>query len=377
MSATIDIHIVSFDVPYPADYGGVIDVYYKLKALKAAGLSIALHCFQYGKDESEELNKLCNEVYYYPRRTDLRSQLSATPYIVASRGHDQLLKNLDKDKAPILFEGLHTTYYLGHKKLQNRQTAVRVHNQEDQYYAALYEQSANLYKKIFYAIESNKLKYYENRLAKADVLFCLSEMERVHYSAFHQDVRYLPVFHPFKAREASMIKHQIDQAVYFGNLAVEENSKAVEFLLEVFEGLNLQLKIAGRGAGSDLVKKMEQADRVEYLGELSDSDLNRLLYESRVCCLPTRQSTGIKLKWIHALHQANQIILNGDMLADEDFRPYCILAESVEEWRAQLQACMQVKQDEKMVEERIALAKRRFNNESSAKLLVEWCAQAQ
>ena len=27
------VHIVSFNVPYPADYGGVIDVFYKLKSL--------------------------------------------------------------------------------------------------------------------------------------------------------------------------------------------------------------------------------------------------------------------------------------------------------------------------------------------------------
>ncbi len=26
------IHLISFDVPFPADYGGVIDVFYKIKA---------------------------------------------------------------------------------------------------------------------------------------------------------------------------------------------------------------------------------------------------------------------------------------------------------------------------------------------------------
>ena len=27
------LHIVSFNVPWPADYGGVIDVYYRIKAV--------------------------------------------------------------------------------------------------------------------------------------------------------------------------------------------------------------------------------------------------------------------------------------------------------------------------------------------------------
>ena len=34
------LHIISFDVPYPANYGGVIDVFYKLKALHAEGIKI-------------------------------------------------------------------------------------------------------------------------------------------------------------------------------------------------------------------------------------------------------------------------------------------------------------------------------------------------
>lgn len=34
------LHVVSFQVPFPPDYGGLIDVYYKLKALKEAGCSV-------------------------------------------------------------------------------------------------------------------------------------------------------------------------------------------------------------------------------------------------------------------------------------------------------------------------------------------------
>ena len=41
------LHVISFDVPVPANYGGVIDVYYKLKALHLQGVKIHLHCFEY------------------------------------------------------------------------------------------------------------------------------------------------------------------------------------------------------------------------------------------------------------------------------------------------------------------------------------------
>ena len=43
------LHIVAFDVPFPANYGGAIDVFYKLKALHQLGIRITLHCFEYGR----------------------------------------------------------------------------------------------------------------------------------------------------------------------------------------------------------------------------------------------------------------------------------------------------------------------------------------
>ena len=54
------IHIVAFDVPYPADYGGVIDIFYKIKAIYDEGFDIKLHIYYYGhKHSKSELRKYC------------------------------------------------------------------------------------------------------------------------------------------------------------------------------------------------------------------------------------------------------------------------------------------------------------------------------
>ena len=58
------IHIVAFDVPFPADYGGVIDVYSRLKLLKEKGWEVHLHCFEYGRGEQEDLESLIKVSYY-------------------------------------------------------------------------------------------------------------------------------------------------------------------------------------------------------------------------------------------------------------------------------------------------------------------------
>ena len=130
------LHIIAFDVPYPANYGGVIDVFYRVKALIEAGIKVYLHCFEYGRGEQEIL-KRCHEVKYYQRDTSFVKQLSFTPYIVNSRQSEALVQDLLKDDYPILCEGLHTTAVLNDKRLKSRKIYVRAHNIEHDYYQAL------------------------------------------------------------------------------------------------------------------------------------------------------------------------------------------------------------------------------------------------
>lgn len=67
---TEQFHIIAFDVPYPPNYGGVVDVYYKLKNLHATGGKIIYHCFYYAghNPPTELLEQYCDEIYYYPRK---------------------------------------------------------------------------------------------------------------------------------------------------------------------------------------------------------------------------------------------------------------------------------------------------------------------
>jgi len=128
------LHIVSFSIPFPANYGGIIDVFYKLKALHKAGIKIHLHCFQYDRPEATELKTYCESVNYYPRKTGLAAQLALKPYIVESRQSETLLKNLLADDYPVLFEGLHSCYYINNKAFKGRTLIYRESNLEHYYY---------------------------------------------------------------------------------------------------------------------------------------------------------------------------------------------------------------------------------------------------
>jgi hypothetical protein len=45
MESDRELHIISFNVPYPPNYGGVMDVFFKIRALHEQGIKIHLHCF--------------------------------------------------------------------------------------------------------------------------------------------------------------------------------------------------------------------------------------------------------------------------------------------------------------------------------------------
>ena len=158
------LHIVALNIPYPANYGGVIDIFYKLKALKDLGIKIHLHCFKYDREEANNLDILCSSVHYYSRKMSWFNLFSNIPFMVNSRRSKNLLKNLEKFNAPILFEGLHTTYYLNHSKINQRPQFVRAHNIESDYYKKLAIAEKNILPKLYLFSEHLKIKSYEKKL---------------------------------------------------------------------------------------------------------------------------------------------------------------------------------------------------------------------
>jgi len=142
------IHIISFDIPFPANYGGVIDIYYKLKALHERGVKVHLHCFEYNREPAPQMELLCEEVHYYPRKTGLIPNLSLLPYIVVSRKSEKMIKTLLKDDYPILFEGMHSCYHLSDPRLKGRVKVYRESNIEHQYYHHLARAESSISRKL-------------------------------------------------------------------------------------------------------------------------------------------------------------------------------------------------------------------------------------
>jgi len=328
------IHIVSFQNPFPPNYGGVIDTYYRIKALHDAGVYVTLHTYCYGNREplANDLLQIADEVIFYNRQTGWKSQLSLLPYIVYSRRDAELLKNLRKDNEPILFEGLHTTYFLSHPDLKKRLKIVRAHNIEHTYYSKLSSSPDKFYKRLYYFIESIKLKHYESQLHHADAILALNENEVNHFKVRFPatDVIFSPVFYD---DTPSVVRADGNYILYHGNLSVAENVTSAQWIISNIASKmpNIDFIIAGYSPAATLQKAAERFDNVQLIPSPSEQEMDALIDHAKAHLLITFQSTGVKLKLINILHRNGLVIANKAMVDGSGLESNCRIAETPEE----------------------------------------------
>jgi len=309
------LHIISFDVPWPADYGGVIDVYYQVKALANEGIKVHLHCYAYGREPADELEQLCESVHYYPRKTGLISNLSRTPYIIQSRRSNQLLKNLLKDDYPIVCQGMHTCGILMDKRLEHRKIAYRAANVEHYYYQALYRKEQNRKKMFYFMLEASRLKKWEKNLSRADVIYTISLADEAYYKKRFPNTNVVNLFGFFEDSEFNMQQGRGDYILYQGNLSVNENIVAVEYILNyIARNIELPLIIAGKNPPNDLVEQIEKTPNVTLVANPSHDEMQRLIQQAQINLLITFQPTGLKLKLLNALYNGRFCVANKEML---------------------------------------------------------------
>ena len=362
------LHVISFDVPYPANYGGVIDVFYRIKALSEAGVKVHLHCFEYGRGEAEVLGR-CHEVKYYKRNTSFWKQFSREPYVVASRRSEALIQDLLKDDYPILCEGLHTTAVLNDNRLKSRKIFVRAHNIEHEYYQLLAESESTFWKRWFYRMESRKLRRYEPVLKKAAGIFAITQKDAEYFNARYGHATVVPGFSAL-SKVCSEIGRG-DYVLYHGNLSVAENKKAAEWLIEnVFSALEIPCVIAGLNPPESLLKLCEPYAHISLKANLGDAEMIDLIRNAQINVMVTDQPTGLKLKLLNALYNGRFCLVNEDMVRGTSLGGLCVVAETPDRFIEEINRLMSEDFTEDDIEERDEAMKELYQNDSNAQLII-------
>jgi hypothetical protein len=303
------VHIISLNIPWPADYGGVIDIFYRIRALHHAGYSIILHAFRYDREPSPELKKYCKSVFYYPRKTGLHSFLSPLPYIVKSRRSDKLLENLLSDDHPILFEGIHTCYLLAHPSLSARRKLVRVHNIEHRYYRNLAGTAHHFFDRIYFLIESFRLKRFERILKHADHILPISPAESRYFSDRYGKTQWMGAFLAFD--EISPLPGKGGYILMHADLSIRQNEAAVVYALKQIAGyINSGFIIAGRKPPEALKREVRNHTNAELIDSPDDARLDGLIRNAHINLIISFNPAGFKLKLIHSLFRGRFVVTN-------------------------------------------------------------------
>ncbi len=368
------LHIVCFDIPFPADYGGVMDIFYKVKALHEAGMRITLHCFQYRERTLQaELDKYCDKVHYYSRDLTPLSLLSFKPFIVQSRANAKLLKNLKKDDAPILFEGLHTCAFIHKSALKNRQKLVRMHNTEWEYYRNLVESEPNWLKKVYLKLESWKLRRFEKQvLPFANAILTISPDDTDYFAELaetvdttHPQIVYVSPFHPNINVETRAGTG--DFVLFHGKLSVSDNEMVALYLIDrVFSKIEIPLSIAGKNPTERLLEKARAYDHIKIISNPDEATMTELIQNAQINVLLSFQRAGMKLKLLNALYRGRHCVANRHMVQNTGLESLCYVKNKSKYIRATVESLIKLQFSPRQVTERREILEKEFSNKENA-----------
>jgi hypothetical protein len=364
------LHIVCLDAPAPADYGGAIDMYYKIEALVQKGFEIVLHYFDYKPGRNADpLKRFCKEIHAYPRQNILKSFSLKLPYIVASRINIDLIERLNKDDAPIILEGIHCTGIIPFLKDKSRKVVVRIHNDEAVYYKSLAKFEKGFLKKLYYNIEAALLNRYQQQLPKNITYAFLSVEDAITFKKKYQisHTYFIPCF---TAWQQINIKEGFGKyCLYHGNLFVPENNEAAIWLIEnVFSKLSIPFIVAGKTPSKQLTDLVHQYSHIKLISTPTDEELETTIKDAHIHVLPSFNTTGVKLKLLHVLSSGRFCITNKAGIAGSGVDNEVSIAETPQDYINLIEALMKEAFTATYIEKR-KLQMQLYNNDINAEKL--------
>ncbi|MEX1001012.1 MAG: glycosyltransferase [Crocinitomicaceae bacterium] len=329
------LHIIAFDVPYPPNYGGIADVFYKLKSLHEAGARIIYHCYYYkGKNPpTKELEKYCETLHYYERKSSFSKLLfSKLPYVVASRNDTILLMNVLMDPAPILIDGIQCAYWLRHEDFYSQKILFRANNIEHEYYEGLAQWEKNIFKRMYLRWEARKLRNFEWQIRHSDTILSVAKQDIPHFEQYAKTIHLPPFFDDTQDEEFIESQALEERYILFqGNLSVTENDYSAMYIVEkIAPQISHKIVIAGKKPSGRLKLAASKVKNVQLISSPSHDAMKSLIRQAHIHLLITFQQTGVKLKLLHALQSGKHIIINSKMDDSGIFAEMCEVVNDTE-----------------------------------------------
>jgi glycosyltransferase involved in cell wall biosynthesis len=360
-------------VPWPVNFGGVVDLFYKIKTLHDLGISIHVHCFTKNRNEQNILDRYCETVNYYSRKNQFSFLHFNIPFIVQSRRSRLLIENLQKDNYPVLLEGIHCTYPLFSGALKNRKVKIRLHNIEHTYYSELAKNERNFFRKYYFKFESFLLKHYEKKLASMSDYWAVSHSDVEVFNSKYKlnNIQFLPVFIP--RNKTSSFSGLGSYCLYHGNLSVNENEQAVEWLLaHVFNKLEIPFVIAGKNPSNELINAAHKKSHTCLVANPSEKEMHDLIQKAQINVLPSFSTSGIKFKYLYSIFCGRHCVINKNMHAGTFLEATTHIGHNANAFKSMIFQLFKKPFGSEEIELREQLMHEHYNNKNTADQLINF-----
>lgn len=299
--------VVSGFLPYPPIFGGAMDVWERIKGMVSLGHDVDLIVtdkYNPTQQQLDEMRFYVNNVYFVLRENRFQQIINKMPLQMISRKGLATIEIHQEYDLMILESEFCWTVTLN-KTIQYKKIIVRVHNIESFYFKMLGKSSTNLKDKIYYKIETSKIKKLSSLVfEKADKLWFISKDDLVRVHLPEKSI-FMPF--PINIDFVKPIIKQGNNVVFMGSLFMQNNTFGLDWYLKhvhplIIESIpNYRLFIVGS------LKEEDHKIRDKY-GCISNvslvvnaPDLTEYYQKAQLFINPMFHGSGVKVKSINAL----------------------------------------------------------------------------
>lgn len=317
MNAGFKILWVCPDSPFPADHGGKVDIYERLKDGINNNFIIDLVCTKKKGvkiELPEDINTKINKIIPVERDMSFKRLLSFKPFHIQSR---KKLKDLNFNNAHydlLLLESEHVFYILENKTFTYKKNAVRVHNDEVRYIFQLFLAGSNLKRKLFYFLEFLKFLLFRSYLnSSIENHFFVSSKEFNNSYWIKKTQKKFLFKTPFEVKTKFRFKREGFKVLFIGSIFMDNNLSSIYWYLENVHNRLINIPeykfyIAGNTKGLE-IKQLKKITSFKKISLIENPDNFDDLYEKcSVFINPMKRGAGLKQKTVRALEHGMPIV---------------------------------------------------------------------
>lgn len=305
------ILIASPFFPYPPSFGGVYDIYGRIKELYKLGYNIDLVYTDKEKPKPENiefLQQFINEFYFVSRQNRIFHLFSLKPLQVLSRkGLRDIELNHNYDL--LIVENDSASEIINNASLKTEKIALRVQNNESVYFNNLGRSISTPLKKAYYYSESVKFYKYSRRLFKiVDRIWFISSDEYLENKKINslENGSHLPS--PINLNDFKKNNLKTNNVLFVGAMFMPNNIEAIEWYLKnIHEDVSRDFPkykfiiagSTGRYSKAYYEEKFSTYKNIELYFDLES--LDEVYEKSSVFVNPMQHGAGVKIKSIHSM----------------------------------------------------------------------------